>query len=173
MKKEVSGDWAQLEVASKEENVGMARVCAASFASRLDFTLPEIEEIRVAVSEAVSNSVLYAYPDDETGLIRITLQVSKGVFEVQVQDWGRGIEDVDSALNGDFAEGEGMGLGFIFMDSFMDDLRVDSAPGEGTVVAMKKRPSKAGEGEVSEEAGRSTEKTVGIDGNDHRMSSGE
>lgn len=146
MKERISTNYASLEFSSQEENVGLARVCAASFASRLEFTLSEVEEIRVAVSEAVSNCVVHAYPDTTEGPVRVTVWLCQEAFKVEIRDWGCGIKDVDKALQQDFAYGDRMGLGFMFMESFMDDLEVESTLDEGTVVTMVKKPAKSAQG---------------------------
>lgn len=128
-----------IEFPSRPENVGLARVAVASLAAQLEFTLGEIEEIKVATSEAVSNAVIHAYRD-KGGKVRITAAVDSTTLEVIVEDDGRGIEDVAQARQPSFStDPERMGLGFVFMESFMDEVEVRSAPGEGTRVRMVKR----------------------------------
>ncbi len=127
----------RLEILSRPENVGLVRVAVAAFASQLEFTLGEIEEIKVAVSEAVSNSILHAY--DGPGRIGVTGRIDGQALEITVEDWGKGIPDVEEARQPAFStDPERMGLGFVFMESFMDDLEVTSQPGKGTVVHMRK-----------------------------------
>lgn len=128
----------KLEFPSRAENVGLARVSMAAFAGQLDFTLPDLEEIKVAVSEAVTNCIVHAYGDG-TGLIRVSATLGDGSLKVTVEDWGRGITDVEQARQPSFStEPERMGLGFVFMESFMDKVEVDSNPGRGTRVHMWK-----------------------------------
>jgi len=128
-----------LEILSLPENVGLARVAVASFAAQLEFSWGEIEEIKVATSEAVSNAVIHAYPEG-TGTIRITATLRDRELEMVVEDEGGGIEDVAKAREPSFStQPDRMGLGFVFMDSFMDLLEVESAVGRGTRVRMVKR----------------------------------
>lgn len=132
-------NFMRLEIAGRPENVSLARVAVAAFASQLDFTLGEIEEIKVAASEAVSNAVVHAY--DSPGTVKITCTLNDGRLEIEVSDQGRGIEDPDQARQASYSTcPDRMGLGFSFMESFMDELAVDSRPGEGTRVRMTKTP---------------------------------
>ncbi len=129
----------RLEILSRPENVGLARVTVAALASQIDFTLGELEEIKVAVSEAVSNSVIHAY-GGEAGLIRVTGRLYEDTLEVVVEDWGRGIPDVAQARQPSWSSApDRMGLGFVFMESFMDGIEVTSEVGKGTTVRMWKR----------------------------------
>jgi len=136
---EVIQNTLTMEFRALPENVAVARVAIATFASQMDFTLGEIEEIKVAVSEAVSNVVLHAY-GDEGGVVRVRAEIRGAeTLYVEVSDVGRGIEDVDAAREATFSTlPDHMGLGFVFMESFMDTLDVSSAPGQGTVVTMTK-----------------------------------
>lgn len=128
-----------LELSSLPANVGVARLAVGAFASALDFTLPELDEIKVAVSEAVTNCVIHAYPD-QPGTIRIEAEIARGALSVTVTDYGRGIGDVEQARQPAFStDPERMGLGFAFMESFTDSLEVISQPGRGTTVRMEKR----------------------------------
>lgn len=134
-----------LEFPSLPENVGFARAAVALFASRLDFTLDELEEIKVAVSEAVSNVVVHAYPEGP-GPVRVEATVTpQGELVVRVADQGRGIEDVARACEASFTTrpGEHLGLGLTFINEYADRLEVNSAPGQGTVVTFTKRPQMA------------------------------
>lgn len=124
---------------SSSENVGIARVTAAAFASQLDLTLNDIEEIKVAVSEAITNAVIHGYGDKE-GEIEFTLSLDGDRLEFVVTDYGKGIADVEQARQPSFStDPERMGLGFVFMESFMDELIVESAVDKGTTVRMVKR----------------------------------
>ncbi|HML31600.1 MULTISPECIES: anti-sigma F factor [Sporomusa] len=126
---------------SVDENVGFARTAAAAFAAQLDLTLTEIDEIKVAVSEAVSNSVIHGYGDcnDKQNYIELIMNLFQDKLEFTVIDYGRGIADIKEARQPSFSsDPERMGLGFVFMDSFMDELEVISELGQGTTVRMVK-----------------------------------
>lgn len=128
----------RLELSSRPENVGVARVAVAAFAGQLPFTMAEIEEIKVAVSEAVSNSVIHAY-NGQQGIIRVTGRAEDEGFTLAVEDWGCGIPDVDRAREPSFStEPERMGLGFVLMETFMDRMEVESTVGQGTTVRLWK-----------------------------------
>lgn len=128
-----------MEFKSIPDNVGFARVAVAAFASQLDCTLPELEEIKVAVSEAVGNAIIHGYRNKPDKTIKITVTIYKEGLEIKVQDDGIGIADIDLAMQPAYStDPERMGLGFVFMQSFSDRLQVDSAPGEGTTVTMFK-----------------------------------
>ena len=131
----------QIDFLSKSCNEGFARVAVASFAAQLDPTLEEIGDIKTAVSEAVTNAIVHAYPR-EIGKIRIRARICAGqILELTVRDWGVGIADVEKAREPMFTTGgeERSGMGFTIMESFMDMLRVRSAPGKGTTVTMRRR----------------------------------
>ncbi|MDR2502012.1 MAG: anti-sigma F factor [Oscillospiraceae bacterium] len=131
---------ARIEFLSRSANEGFARAAAAVFASQLDPTLDELSDIKTAVSEAVTNCVVHAYPD-ELGKILVRVRIfEESVLEITVRDWGRGIEDVQKAREPMFTTGgeERSGMGFTIMESFMDKLRVRSLPGRGTTVVMRR-----------------------------------
>lgn len=124
---------------SRSENVGIARVAAAAFSAQIEFTLPEIEEIKVAISEAVSNAVIHGYSDHE-GQIELVMELYENYLQYTVSDRGKGIADVEQARQPAWStEPERMGLGFVFMESFMDEIEVTSSLGEGTTVRMVKK----------------------------------
>ena len=124
---------------SLSENVAIARVTAAAFAAQMDFTLNEIEEIKVAVSEAVSNVVIHGY-EDENGQIELSMNLYEDRLEYIITDKGRGIADIALARQPSYSsDPERMGLGFAFMESFMDELDVTSIINEGTTVRMIKK----------------------------------
>lgn len=136
-----SENYIKLEFPSKSVNEGFARAAAAAFAAQLDPTLEELGDIKTAVSEAVTNCIVHAYPD-ELGRISMRLRImSGGRLEIVVKDAGRGIEDVAKAREPLFTTGgeERSGMGFTIMESFMDRLVVRSTPGRGTTVVMRKR----------------------------------
>lgn len=129
-----------LEVPARSENESFVRVVVAAFAARLDPTLEEINELKTAVSEAVTNSILHAY-DYERGVIKIHVSIENQQLLVEVHDSGKGIKDIAQArepLYTEKPELERSGMGFTIMENFMDELTVESAPGKGTVVRMLK-----------------------------------
>ena len=131
-------NYIKLEFPSKSSNEAFARSAAAAFAAQLDPTLEELGDIKTAVSEAVTNCIVHAYPDS-MGKIRMRLRILEGNrLEIAVQDWGRGIEDLEKAREPLFTTGgeERSGMGFTIMESFTDKLRVRSNPGRGTTVVM-------------------------------------
>ena len=133
-----------LEFPSRSANEGFARTAAACFAAQLDPTLEEVNEIKTAVSEAVTNAIVHAYPDT-LGKVVLKLRIKEGnVLEIVVKDWGVGIADVDQARTPLFTTGneERSGMGFTIMESFMDTVRVRSTPGKGTAVTMTRRISR-------------------------------
>jgi len=131
---------AHLTIPGKSSNVGLARITVATFASELDFTLNELEEIKVAVSEAVTNCIIHAYPLEE-GVIEIDLKIEEKKLIIVVSDQGVGIEDIDAVLQPSYStRDDHMGLGLAFIDSFMDDFNIESAVNEGTTVTMIKVP---------------------------------
>lgn len=132
-----------LDMPARAENVALCRVAVAAFAGAAPFTLPEVEEIRVVVSEAVSNCVLHAYPPGVEGRVRILARLQGDTLLLEVCDDGRGIEDIARARQAAFTtstDPEHLGLGFTFMEQFSDRLEVESTPGAGTVVRVHKRP---------------------------------
>ncbi len=132
---------AKLEFPGLSANESYARSCAACFAAQLDPNLEELGDLKTAVSEAVTNCIVHAYPET-VGPVSMRLRVlEQGVLEVRVRDWGLGIPDVEQAMQPLFTTGgeERSGMGFSIMECFMDSLRVRSAPGKGTTVTMRKR----------------------------------
>ena len=137
----------KVEFQSHSANEAFARSCAACFAAQLDPTLEELGDLKTAVSEAVTNAVVHAYPQ-EIGSILLKLRILEGnVLEVTVRDWGCGIPDVEKAMEPLYTTGgeERSGMGFSIMDCFTDSLRVRSTPGKGTTVVMRKKISRRGE----------------------------
>ncbi len=127
-----------LEFPSRSANEGFARAAAACFAAQLDPTLEEVNDIKTAVSEAVTNAIVHAYPDT-LGRVVVKLRIREDhSLEIVVKDWGVGIADVAQARTPLFTTGseERSGMGFTIMESFMDTLKVRSAPGKGTTVTM-------------------------------------
>lgn len=129
---------------SRSANEGFARTAAACFAAQLDPTLDEVNDVKTAVSEAVTNAIVHAYPDT-LGKVSMKLRIfADNVLEIVIRDWGVGIEDVDRAREPLFTTGDEQrsGMGFTIMESFMDNLRVRSVPGKGTTVTMRRRISR-------------------------------
>ena len=136
-----STNYITLEFLSHSANEGFARGAVACFAAQLDPTLEELGDIKTAVSEAVTNAIVHAYPD-QLGKISIKARILEGnVLELTVRDWGRGIPDVDKARQPLYTTGgeERSGMGFTIMESFMDALTVRSSEGKGTRVTMRRR----------------------------------
>lgn len=130
-----------MKMDSLSENEEFARVVVAVFASRMDPTVEEIDDIKTAVSEAVTNAVIHGYQGGE-GIITLEAAVDENVLTVMVQDDGVGIPDVERAMEPMFTtapDGERSGMGFSFMEAFMDRVEVVSAPGKGTTVTMRKK----------------------------------
>ncbi len=133
-------NYIKLEFPSKSCNEAFARSAAAAFASQLDPTMDELGDIKTAVSEAVTNAIVHAYPED-IGKVSMRLRILEGgILEISIRDWGRGIENLEQAMKPLFTTGgeERSGMGFTIMDSFMDKLRVRSCPGKGTTVTMQR-----------------------------------
>ncbi|MBM6870946.1 anti-sigma F factor [Pseudoflavonifractor phocaeensis] len=131
---------AELTFLSRSANEGFARTAAACFAAQLDPTLEEVNDIKTAVSEAVTNAIVHAYPD-RLGKVLLRLRLYEDqTLEIQVRDWGVGIADVEKARTPLFTTGseERSGMGFTIMESFMDQVRVRSAPGKGTTVVLRR-----------------------------------
>ena len=129
-----------LEFDSKSENESFARIVVAAFAAQLNPTIEEIADIKTAVSEAVTNSIIHGY-DGREGKIVLTCAIEGSKITVSVMDKGKGIEDIKQAMEPLYTtkpEMERSGMGFAFMEAFMDELEVISAPEEGTTVTMTK-----------------------------------
>ena len=136
-------NYIKMEFPSRSANEGFARAAAACFAAQLDPTLEEIGDIKTAVSEAVTNCIVHAYPS-AIGKISLRAQYTDdGLLEIVVKDCGCGIEDIERAREPLFTTGgeERSGMGFTIMESFMDKLRVRSNPGKGTTLTMTRRIS--------------------------------
>ena len=134
-------NYMKLEFPSKSVNEGYARSAVAAFAAQLDPTLEELGDIRTAVSEAVTNCIVHAYPD-EIGTIWLKARIlDDDKLEITIKDKGRGIPNLKQAMEPLFTTGgeDRSGMGFTIMESFTDKLRVRSAPEKGTVVTMMRR----------------------------------
>ena len=130
-----------LDFDSRSQNEGFVRVAVAAFATQLNPTLEEVADLKTAVSEAVTNVVIHAYRG-KTDKVRIECSVRGKEMTVSVIDHGVGIENVEKAMEPLYTtrpELDRSGMGFSFMEAFMDELQVESEPGRGTTVRMKKR----------------------------------
>ena len=138
-------DTLELIIESKSENEGYARVAVAAFCTRLDPTLEEITDIKTAVSEAVTNCIVHGY-EGRYGKIYINVNITGQEVEVVIKDNGVGIDDIPKAMEPLYTskpELERSGMGFSFMEAFMDELIVDSVKNKGTIVTMRKRIGEA------------------------------
>ena len=134
----------KLTFLSRSANEGFARTAAACFAAQLDPTLEEVNDIKTAVSEAVTNCIVHAYPD-KLGTVTLRLRLFEdNVMEIVVKDTGVGIPDVEKARKPLFTTGgaDRSGMGFTIMESFMDNLKVRSQAGKGTTVTMRRHISR-------------------------------
>lgn len=130
-----------LEIPSKSCNESFARSAVACFAAQMDPTLEELGDIRTAVSEAVTNCIVHAYPD-QLGSISLRCRILKdNVLDIVVKDKGVGIPDVEQARRPTFTTGgtDRSGMGFTIMESFMTNLEISSVPGKGTTVHMRRK----------------------------------
>ncbi|CAA7602085.1 non-specific serine/threonine protein kinase [Acididesulfobacillus acetoxydans] len=133
-----------LSFSSLAENVGIARMLIASVGAQLDFPINDIEELKVAVSEAVSNAIIHGYHGRSGHVVLMELEIDDDALKITVSDEGCGIPDVVQAMQPAYStDPERMGLGFVFMQSFMDELHVDSAVDKGTTVSMVKLLNRA------------------------------
>ena len=133
-----------LEFPSRSTNEAFARSAVACFAAQLDPTLEELGDIRTAVSEAVTNCIVHAYPD-EYGLITLRCRILKeNILDIVVKDQGIGISDIEQARRPMFTTGgmDRSGMGFTIMESFMTSFEIKSAPGKGTTVHMRRKIQK-------------------------------
>ena len=132
-----------IEFDSRSCNESFARVTVAAICTQQNPTLDEMTDIKTAVSEAITNAIVHGY-EGEIHKIRIECRIRDNEMEVGIIDRGRGIENVKKAMEPLFTtkpEQDRSGMGFAFMEAFMDEVTVDSAPGQGTKVWMKKRIS--------------------------------
>ncbi|WP_274651708.1 anti-sigma F factor [Paenibacillus humicola] len=131
-----------LTFSARSENEAFARVAVAAFVSQLDPTMEELNDLKTAVSEAVTNAIIHGYDGNETGKVTVEASISGGVVRIVVKDNGDGIEDLELArqpLYTSKPELERSGMGFTIMENFMDGFEVYSEPGKGTSIAMTKR----------------------------------
>lgn len=135
---------AKLTFLSRSANEGFARTAAACFAAQLDPTLDEVNDVKTAVSEAVTNCIVHAYPE-RLGVVTMRLRLFEdNTLEIVIRDSGVGIPDVERARKPLYTTGgdDRSGMGFTIMESFMDTLKVRSTPGKGTTVTMRRQVSR-------------------------------
>lgn len=130
----------KLEFVSKSNNEAFARLTVAAFAAQLDPTIEELADIKTAVSEAVTNCIIHGYENSE-GIVKIVSKLFANTIEIEISDTGKGIENIDKAkkpLYTSKSNLERSGMGFTIMESFMDELHIESVVGLGTKITMKK-----------------------------------
>ena len=130
----------KVEFLSKSNNEAFARITVAAFAAQLDPTIEELADIKTAVSEAVTNSIIHGY-ENMDGMIKIVAKIFANTIEIEISDSGKGIENVEIARKPLYTSKpnlERSGMGFTIMESFMDEMKVESILGMGTKVTMKK-----------------------------------
>ncbi|MBQ7718852.1 MAG: anti-sigma F factor [Clostridia bacterium] len=131
----------KIDFLSVSENEGFARIAAAAFVSQLNPTLEELDDIKTAVSEAVTNAIIHGY-ENRGGTVTLLMEIEEKCVKIQVIDKGRGIDDIKKAMQPLYTSKpdlERSGMGFTVMESFMDSLEVSSETGKGTKVLMTKR----------------------------------
>lgn len=131
----------RLEFLSKSNNEAFARMAVAAFASQLDPTIEELADIKTAVSEAVTNSIIHGY-EDNIGMVTIYAKLQENKITIEVSDSGKGIENIDIAKQPLYTTKpnlERSGMGFTIMESFMDEIYIESILGLGTKITMKKK----------------------------------
>lgn len=130
----------KLEFLSKSNNEAFARITVAAFAAQLDPTIEELADLKTAVSEAVTNAIIHGY-EEKQGIVKIRAQIIDDQIIIEISDSGKGIEDVSLAKQPLYTTKpnlERSGMGFTIMESFMDDVEIESIVGLGTKVTMKK-----------------------------------
>ena len=138
----MSDNKMSIEFVSKSQNEGFARVAVAAFVAQLDPTIDEINDVKTAVSEAVTNSIIHGYENREDGLVRIEAKINENEVTIVIIDKGIGIDDINQAMEPLYTSRpdiERSGMGFTVMETFMDDLKVESEKGIGTKVVIKKK----------------------------------
>ena len=131
----------KLEFISKSSNEAFARVAVAAFAAQLDPTIEELADIKTAVSEAVTNSIIHGY-EDKQGIIKIVCRLKENEIIIEISDTGKGIEDIEAAKEPLYTTKpnlERSGMGFTIIESFMDSMEIESIVGLGTKVTMSKK----------------------------------
>jgi stage II sporulation protein AB (anti-sigma F factor) len=131
-----------LTFSSRSENEAFARIAVAAFVSQLDPTVEELNDLKTAVSEAVTNAIIHGYEGNPDGMVTIEARIEGDTVSIVVRDEGKGIEDLELARQPLFTsrpELERSGMGFTIMENFMDEFEAASEPGKGTEIRMMKR----------------------------------
>lgn len=134
-------NFMQLQFAALSQNEAFARIAVASFISQLDVTMEELEEIKTVVSEGVTNAIIHGYEENPEGIVQIQVSFQDGVVELSIEDQGKGIEDVNLAMQPLYTskpELERSGMGFTIMENFMDSIEVITGVDKGTKIRMVK-----------------------------------
>jgi stage II sporulation protein AB (anti-sigma F factor) len=137
-----ASNFMRLSFASRSENEAFARVSVAAFVSQLDPTMEQLNDIKMVVSEAVTNAIIHGYENSPDGVVAVEAEIAGDTVSITVVDEGKGIEDIELArqpLYTSRPELERSGMGFTIIENFMDELDVTSEPGKGTRLRMKKR----------------------------------
>lgn len=138
----MSDNKMSIEFVSKSQNEGFARVAVAAFVAQLDPTIDEINDVKTAVSEAVTNSIIHGYENREDGMVKIDAEINENEITIMISDNGIGIDDIEQAMEPLYTSRpdlERSGMGFTVMETFMDKLEVESEKGIGTKVVIKKK----------------------------------
>ena len=131
-----------LEFIAKSENEAFARVAVAAFISQLDPTIDELSDVKTAVSEAVTNAIIHGYENEKDKMIKIETEIIGNEVIIEISDKGKGIDDIKQAMEPLYTSRpdlERSGMGFTVMETFMDELHVESEKGIGTRVVIKKK----------------------------------
>lgn len=129
-----------IEFVSKSNNEAFARISVAAFAAQLDPTIDELADIKTVVSEAVTNCIIHGYEDTE-GIVKINCKIFDNTIQIEISDTGKGIENIEMAKKPLYTSKpnlERSGMGFTIMESFMDEMKIESILGLGTKITMKK-----------------------------------
>ena len=152
MKEQVDNEM-KLEFISKASNESFARITVAAFAAQLDPSIEELADIKTAVSEAVTNCIIHAY-ENRLGVVRLSAKLKENEIIIEISDHGRGIENIEMAKEPLYTTKpnlERSGMGFTIMESFMDDVKIESVVNLGTKVTMSKKIKKIEENTSEEE----------------------
>ncbi len=152
MKEQVDNEM-KLEFISKASNESFARITVAAFAAQLDPSIEELADIKTAVSEAVTNCIIHAY-ENRLGVVRLSARLKEDEIIIEISDHGRGIENIEMAKEPLYTTKpnlERSGMGFTIMESFMDDVKIESVVNLGTKVTMSKKIKKIEENTSEEE----------------------
>lgn len=135
-----------IQFSALSQNESFARVTVASFVAQLDPTLDEITEIKTVISEAVTNAIIHGYDNIPDGLVYISVAIEDDTCDIMIRDEGVGISNINEARQPLYTtkpELERSGMGFTIMENFMDEVGVESGPGEGTTIRLKKQFAKS------------------------------